>query len=63
MKVPCKYKFCASRRIHYTQQDIERGIQYIEIEDEKKQEAYCSLTCAILDGALTIKTGSSNENN
>ena len=53
-KIPCNYKNCSSIRIHFTLPDVERGTQLVEVEDDYEGPAYCSFTCAILDGKLSV---------
>ena len=33
----------------------ERGQQLVEVEDNHEGEAYCSFTCAIMDGKMSVK--------
>ena len=54
-KIPCSYKHCDQRRIHFTIQDENRPRQMVEVDDDHEGDAYCSLTCAILDGKMTVK--------
>ena len=54
-KVPCPYKGCYQRRPHYTLQDEERGTQMVEVSDDFEGDAYCSLTCMILDGKMSVR--------
>lgn len=67
MKRPCSYNECSSRRVHHERQDTPRGTQYIEVPDNIPQDkkAYCSFTCAIMDGSMTlnVKKEENNGNN
>ena len=54
-KIPCSYKHCDQRRIHFTIQDESRPRQMVEVDDDHEGDAYCSLTCAILDGKMTLR--------
>ena len=54
-KIPCSYKHCDQRRIHFTIQDENRPRQMVEVDDDHEGDAYCSLTCAILDGKMTVR--------
>ena len=54
-KIPCSYKHCDQRRIHFTIQDENRPRQMVEVDDDFEGDAYCSLTCTILDGKMTVK--------
>lgn len=53
-KVPCRYKDCGLRRRHWCDPYTDRGIQHIEVPDDHEGPIYCSLECAILDGAISI---------
>ena len=55
-KIACSGPGCSSRRVHHEYQDTPRGTQYIDVEDTfpKGKKAYCSLTCAAMDGALVL---------
>jgi hypothetical protein len=55
-KLPCSGPQCSERRIHYERPDEPRGIQYVEVPEDFTGKAYCSHTCAMLDGALKLKT-------
>ena len=54
-KIPCSYKHCDQRRIHFAIQDESRPRQMVEVDDDHEGDAYCSLTCAILDGKMTLR--------
>ena len=60
-KVPCSYKGCCQRRPHFTLQDEERGTQMVEVSDDHEGDAYCSLTCAMLDGKMSAKNKEGEE--
>jgi len=60
-KVPCSYPECHRYRVHYERQDEERGIQWIEVPDNHEGKAYCSITCACLDGAMSVKNDKREE--
>lgn len=49
---PCSGPYCAERRIHYERQDTPRGVQMVEVPDDYAGRAFCSITCAMLAGAL-----------
>ena len=53
--VPCKYEKCRNRRVHYERQDTPRGVQMVEVQDDHDGPAYCSFTCAIMDGAMSVR--------
>ena len=50
---------CGSRRAHHERPDEPRGTRQIEVEDSHPddQPAYCSFSCACMDGAFSIATG------
>lgn len=54
-RVACLAYGCAERRVHWARPDVPRGTQYVEVPDEYEGPAYCSLTCAILSGALSAR--------
>ena len=53
-KVPCSYKDCGARRIHWEEPNTPRGTQHIDVAVDYEGLAYCSMDCAILDGHLKI---------
>lgn len=53
-KVPCSGPGCANQRIHWCRPDEPRGIRYIEVDEDYEGQAFCSLTCALLAGAIKI---------
>lgn len=61
-KVPCAYSGCGDRRVHFTLPDIERGQQTVEVEDDFLSETYCSLTCMILAGKLSVRSEKEHRN-
>ena len=54
-KLPCSSPDCKYRRKHWCSPDEDRGIIYVEVADDYEGPAYCSLTCALMDGAMTLK--------
>ena len=54
-KLPCSYKDCDQRRLHWSVPDESRPRQMVEVADDYEGDAYCSLTCAILDGKMTVR--------
>lgn len=54
-KIACSGPGCADHRRHWYDPDTPRGVQMVEVPDDfKGDKAYCSLTCAILDGAMKL---------
>jgi hypothetical protein len=54
--IPCSYKDCNQRRIHFSIPDENRDHQMVEVTDEHDGgEVFCSLTCAILAGKMSVK--------
>ena len=51
-KIKCSGPDCENRRRHWCEPDTPRGPQYVEVQDDYEGKAYCSLTCAMLDGAI-----------
>ena len=59
-KVPCNSGHCKDYRAHHERQDEPRGIVLVEVPDDYEykygeKEAYCSLTCALIAGWISIK--------
>ena len=54
-KIPCSYKDCDQRRIHFSIPDETRSHRMVEVKDDHEGDAYCSLTCAILNGKMSVK--------
>lgn len=54
MKIPCSGPGCSERRIHWCEPNTPRGIQLVEVPEDYTGKAYCSMTCAILDGAVKL---------
>jgi hypothetical protein len=54
-KIPCSGPGCSSRRIHYERPETPRGEQLVEVPDGHEGKAYCSLTCALMDGAMKLR--------
>ena len=53
-KVPCSYPKCGEYRVHYERPDEPRGTQMIDVPDDFDRKAYCSISCACMDGAMTM---------
>ena len=52
--LPCAFKDCGERRIHWCDPYTKRGTQHVEVKDDYEGKVYCSFECAIYDGAMTI---------
>lgn len=52
----CDAKSCSDRRIHHERPNEARGPQMVEVSDELPvdKKVYCSITCALLSGAMTL---------
>ena len=61
-KLPCSYKDCNQRRSHFTLQDDYRPHQMVEVSDDFEGDCYCSLTCMILDGKMSVRNKHKKEN-
>ena len=61
-KLPCSYKHCDQRRSHFTLQDENRPRQMVEVDDDFEGDCYCSLTCMILDGKMSVRNKHKKEN-
>jgi len=53
-KIPCSCSSCSSKEV-WTKPDTPRGVQLVEVPDDHVGPAYCSITCAVLDGAMSLK--------
>ena len=53
-KIPCNGPYCDQRRIHYEMQHVMRPRQMVSVPVDYEGEAYCSITCAVQDGAMDI---------
>jgi len=53
--IPCSYKDCDQRRVHFSIPDETRSHRMVEVKDDHEGDAYCSLTCAMLDGKMSVK--------
>jgi len=53
--ISCSYENCNQRRLHYTLQDQNRPRQMIEVDDDFEGDCYCSLTCMMLDGKMSVR--------
>lgn len=60
-RILCANPRCSERRIHFTQQDTNRNHQEIEVDDNFENRIFCSMTCAMLCGALSASTRNNNE--
>lgn len=47
--VPCTYKDCGLRRMHYETEQL-RGTQLVDVPDDFVGVRYCSIECAVYDG-------------
>jgi len=57
MKTACRYPECGNRRVHHERPDTMRGQQMVDVLDRtpEAEAVFCSLTCAIMDGWLSVK--------
>lgn len=55
-KIPCSYRGCGQTRSHFTSQDDFRLHQMVEVPDDFEGDCFCSLTCMMLDGKISVKT-------
>ncbi len=54
-RVNCAYPDCGKRRPHHERPDEERGTQTVEVPWNYEGKAYCSMTCAIMGGAMSVR--------
>lgn len=54
-RVVCAYPECRLRRVHHERPDEPRGPQYVEVAWNYEGKAYCSMTCAIMDGSMSLR--------
>ncbi len=52
----CSYAECGDRRVHWCSPDEPRGAQYVDAPADwpEGHPVYCSMTCGLLDGWLTL---------
>ena len=62
-KVCCGYDKCCKRRIHWDKPDTMRPQQTVEVPDDfpENKKAYCSIECACMDGAMSVRTKTTDE--
>ena len=53
-RVVCAYEGCKLRRVHHERPDEPRGPQSVEVPWNYEGNAYCSMTCAIMNGAMKL---------
>ncbi len=53
--IVCNYAECGLRRKHWEDPFSTRGKQYIEVKKDYDGPGYCSYTCAIMAGAMSLK--------
>jgi hypothetical protein len=54
MKLPCTYVDCGMRRRHFEDPFTLRGTQNVEVPDDWSGPVYCSIECAVMDGAMSV---------
>ena len=55
MKVPCSWAQCHLQLSHWMWPNTPRGVQWVTVPDGYVGKAYCSFTCALLAGAMSIR--------
>jgi hypothetical protein len=45
---------CRSRRVHWDEPNTPRGPQFVPMPDGHEGPVYCSITCAVMDGAMRL---------
>lgn len=51
----CEFRSCSERRIHHERPDESRGIQTKEVDRGYNEPWFCSFTCAILAGFMSVR--------
>lgn len=59
--INCSYSDCGSRRIHWERPDEMRGQQRIEVDDNHIGPMYCSISCACMDGYMSVRLESKEQ--
>ncbi len=54
----CDFDSCKTCRVHHENPDVERGPQILTVEDGRDTPIFCSMTCALLAGFISIKYNS-----
>jgi len=62
-RVLCANPRCSERRVHFTQQDINRNHQEIEVDNDFENRIFCSITCAMLEGSFSATGGWKDKHN
>jgi hypothetical protein len=56
-KILCGNPDCDQRRVHFEHQDVMRPVQEVEVADDYRGKAFCSITCACVAGYYNVRTG------
>lgn len=59
--VPCAYARCGERRVHFERPYEPRGTQMIKVPADFASDAFCSITCAVLAGKISLRQKNSHE--
>jgi hypothetical protein len=54
-KVKCSGPGCSEKRVSWCNPDTPRGPQYVEVKEDYEGKAWCSITCAVMGGAMSLK--------
>jgi len=54
--VECSYRKCGKRRRHWQEPDTPRGHQLIKVGDDQEDAMFCSITCACMAGAMSVRS-------
>lgn len=54
----CEFDSCSSRRVHHDNPDTPRGPQILTVEDDRDTPVFCSMTCAMLAGMMSVRIDS-----
>lgn len=60
-RVPCSYDGCKNYRVHHLHPETPRGVVLVEVPAGHDGLAYCSLTCAAMDGAIRVRAGAKGQ--
>ena len=60
-KVACNYPGCSDRRVHYQQPDTRRKHQMVEVPEDHRGPAYCSIECMLYHEAVLEKEKNDQE--
>lgn len=55
MKVQCPGPGCADRRSHHDDPYTPRGLEMLDVPDDRTEPYFCSIECGVYAGVLSLK--------